>query len=112
VELILVHENLRPFEVMNYGGMTFSAASDFLHTVAEQAGSTKKLVVFNRFVISLLALFMPVMREVKEMLYLFENAVLLDDSKVRKLFPNFKPTPPPVAVTETLQWFSHHRLKK
>lgn len=112
VRLMLIHSKLKPFEVMNYGGVTFSSASDFLYAVAEKAGAPKKIRVLNRFVISLMALFTPMMREVKEMLYLFENAVLLDDSKVRKLFPRFVPTPLPVAIAETLQWFHENRLKK
>ena len=47
------------------------------------------------------------MKEVKEMLYLFERTVILDDSKVRKLFPDFKETPMDEAITETLSWFKN-----
>jgi hypothetical protein len=48
---------------------------------------------------------MPMMKEVKEMLYLYENSVILDDSQVRRLFPDFREKPLNEAIIETLNWF-------
>jgi len=67
--------------------------------------------VLGRIMVTVMAWFMPVMREVKEMLYLFENPILLDDSKLKRILPDFKPTPLPVAISETLSWFKEHRIK-
>ncbi|MBO9703500.1 MAG: NAD-dependent epimerase/dehydratase family protein [Sporocytophaga sp.] len=110
--LMLTAEKLQTFEVINYGGETFETASDFLYKIAQCANSPKEVRVLNRFVITTLALFMPAMREVKEMLYLFENAIILDDSKVKEWFPHFTPTPLNTAINETLQWFAQYRLNK
>ncbi len=48
-----------------------------------------KTQVYSRFIISVLGLFVPVMREVKEMLYLYENTILLNDDKVLCRLPRF-----------------------
>jgi hypothetical protein len=44
----------------------------------------------SKWMINLLAIFIPVLKEIKEMTYLYENTVLLNDDKLRKLFLNLK----------------------
>jgi hypothetical protein len=55
---------------------------------------------------------MPIMKEIKEMLYLFGGTVLLEDSKVRAIFPTFKETPLNDAIEETLTWYKINQLPK
>ena len=43
--------------------------------------------------LSVLGLFNPFLREVREMHYLWTTPVKLDDTKLRKLLPNVKKTP-------------------
>ncbi|WP_046376308.1 NAD(P)H-binding protein [Spirosoma radiotolerans] len=97
------------YEVWNYGGTTVSSMRAWFGQIGSVAGTSPKTRVYSRFLISVLGLFMPVMREVKEMLYLYENTVLLDDQKVLALFPDFQPTPMKQALAETLTWFARQR---
>ena len=62
----------------------------FLNQISRLANAPKKIQVYPKWLFSVLGIFMPMMEEVKEMLYLFENSVILDDNKVRKIFPDFK----------------------
>ena len=62
--------------------------------------------------VSALGLFLPVLREVKEMLYLYENTVLLNDDKVRAAFPDFQSTPMKQALTDTLAWFRDYEAAR
>ena len=101
-----------PYEVWNYGGTTLPSIRSWFEQISELAGKPLKMQVYSRFLITVLGVFMPVLREVKEMLYLYENTVVLDDKKVRSLFPDFQPTPMKQALTDTLTWFSEHQLKR
>ncbi|GAB3940241.1 NAD(P)H-binding protein [Spirosoma harenae] len=100
------------YETWNYGGTTVSTMRAWFQQITALTGHPLKIKLYSRFVISLLGLFVPVLREVKEMLYLYENTVLLDDEKLLSTFPDFRPTPMKQALTETLKWFSEHELKR
>ena len=108
---IIARLMLRPqpaaaYEVWNYGGQVFPSMRWFFGQVAQEAGKPLKTMVMGRFAIRLLGLFIPVLREVKEMLYLYENAVVMDDTKVRQAFPDFRETPLHLAIRQTLDWFA------
>lgn len=57
------------------------------------AGHPPKLRVLAPWQQSLLGLFMPVLRELKDVRYLSETPVLLDDAKLRSLLPGLSKTP-------------------
>jgi len=93
------------YRLYNYGGQTQASGKYFLNTVSRLANAPQKTTVYPKWLFTVMGWFMPMMKEVQEMTYLFENTVLLDDSKLRKLFPDFKETPLEDAITETLAWF-------
>jgi len=99
---------VKPYENYNYGGYIHPTLKGFLNQISRLANAPEKIQVYPKWLFSVLGIFMPVMKEVKEMLYLFENSVILDDNKVRKLFPDFKETPLNEAITETLAWFKQN----
>lgn len=101
----------KPCEVWNYGGSTVPSMRSWFNQISAITGKPLKTQVYSRFIISVLGLFMPVLREVKEMLYLYENTILLNDSKVRAAFPDFQPTLMKGALTETLDWFRKYDVK-
>lgn len=100
------------YQVWNYGGTTVPSMRTWFGEISALTGNPLKMQVYSRFFISALGFFMPILREVKEMLYLYENTILLDDAKVLSLFPDFRPTPMKQALTETLTWFAEHQLKR
>lgn len=101
---------VQPYEVWNYGGFTLPGIRAWFGQIAGLTGKPAKVQVMGRWLIRLVGLFDPVVREVGEMLYLYNNTVLLDDTKVRRLFPDFRETPMNDALTETLTWFARCRL--
>lgn len=100
------------YQVWNYGGTTVPSMREWFHQITALTGQPLKVQIYSRWFISVMGLFMPVLRELKEMLYLYENTVVLDDRKVLALFPDFQPTPMNQALTETLTWFAETRLKR
>lgn len=57
------------------------------------AGQVPKIGVMPYWQQTLLGLFVPVLRELKDVRYLSETPVLLDDSKLRSLLPGLRKTP-------------------
>lgn len=112
VRLMLLPALSDSYTVRNYGGTIHSSIRSWFGQISALTGKPLKMQIHSRFMLSLLALIMPVMREVKEMLYLYENTILLDDTKVRNLFPDFRETPMDEALNDTLTWFATHQLKQ
>lgn len=61
----------------------------------------------NRLMLSMVGLFVPIVREMKEMLYEFEEAYVVDDSDFRAAF-GAELTPLPEATAATVAWFRQH----
>jgi len=100
---------IQPYEKYNYGGQIQSDMKSFLNRISRLANAPEKISVYPKWIFSILSLFLPMLKEVKEMLYLFERTVILDDTKVRKFFPDFRETPLDEAITETLNWFKNRK---
>jgi nucleoside-diphosphate-sugar epimerase len=76
----------------------------FVQIVFQEAGMPVRLRVAPRPLISIMALFNPIMREIKEMLYEFEEPFVLDHSKFEHAFGG-SPTPHAEAIRQTLDWY-------
>jgi nucleoside-diphosphate-sugar epimerase len=61
------------------------------------------------WLVKLLGLFVPIMREIDEMLYQWEGPFIVDDSRFRARF-GVEPTPPDPAARETVKWAQEHYL--
>lgn len=65
---------------------------DWIMTISQELGVKPKYRTVNRFMVSLLGLFIPVMRESYEMLYQYDKDYVFSSDKFEKRF-NFNPTP-------------------
>ncbi|TGE17144.1 NAD-dependent epimerase/dehydratase family protein [Hymenobacter elongatus] len=102
----------QPYEVVNYGGQVMPSVRRFFGQISAVAGQPLRIRVQPRWLFSLLGLFMPMVREAKEMLYLFENSIILDDTMLRCRFPEWQETPLSEALATTLSWFAEHQLHR
>jgi nucleoside-diphosphate-sugar epimerase len=105
IDLLEVAGKLDLYEVVNYTGYVPRSHREFLRYVAAIAGHPKLRIQFNPYWWrwrGLLGFFVPVLRELSELGYLFEDAVILDDPRRRELLPAFQPTPLDMAVQTTL----------
>lgn len=93
----------------NYGGTTVSSVRDFAHHISRVAGSPYKLRTLSKNTLNLIGLLVPEVKEIRELYYQFENSILLDDAKLRSLFPGWKETGPEEAISETIRWFRQHK---
>ena len=64
---------------------------EWLALFNKEMNTNKKMMVLPMFMIRLLGLFMPLMREMPEMMYQYDRDYYFDSTKFEKRF-NFKPT--------------------
>jgi nucleoside-diphosphate-sugar epimerase len=77
----------------NFAGAGVITQRHLAELLYEGAGHQPRLRVLGPFLQDVMGLFMPVLRELKEMRYLLHTPVLLDDSKLRALLPHLHKTP-------------------
>jgi hypothetical protein len=76
----------------------------FIEMVFEQVQRPARLQTVPRLMISMLEVFIPAMRAVKETLYQSERPWAVDHGKFARAFGG-RPTPHEQAIAETLAWF-------
>ena len=64
----------------------------WVEEIAKALGVKPKYMVAPKFVVSIMGLFMPIMKEIKEMLYQYDRDYVFNSDKFEKKF-NLKPTP-------------------
>jgi nucleoside-diphosphate-sugar epimerase len=75
----------------------------FVEAVAETFSVEPKYMLLNNFMISLAGVFIPEVRESKEMMYQVDSDYLFDSTKFEKAF-NFEPTDYITGIKETAAW--------
>lgn len=90
----------RAWHVPNTSAVT---TRDFIGEVYRQAGHKPRLKVMPKPVFSVMARFVPILKEMKEMAYEFEHPYLVDDGAFEATFGDLS-TPLAAAIGETLDW--------
>ncbi|MEW6242464.1 MAG: NAD-dependent epimerase/dehydratase family protein [Chloroflexota bacterium] len=83
---------------------------EMIQMAAQEMGVNAKIQAAGRFMMSMLGLFIPELKESVEMLYEFEKSFVVDSSKFEKTFC-MKATPMREAIQETVAWFKSHPQK-
>ena len=76
----------------------------FIEMVFEETGHSPKIQVMPKWLLKMLSLFSPIVRELDEMLYEFEEPFILDHSKFAQAFGN-RATPLREAIHTTVEWY-------
>ena len=82
-----------------YGTITIQA---FANEIFAQAGREPKFMVANQWLVRLLGLFSPMMRELGEMHYLLTTPVIMNDDRLPALLGGLKKTPYTEGIQKTL----------
>lgn len=78
-------------------------ANDFISIAAKYMNAKAKVQVLPKWLISIVGLFVPIMKEMKEMLYQNEFSYEFDSSKFEKAF-QFEPTSYEEGIRKTVEW--------
>ena len=82
----------------------------FFTLAYEAAGQTPKFQVMPKLMVKALALFVPILREVNEMAYEFEEPFVMDHRRFERTF-GMKATPLRESIQATVEWFKAHPKK-
>lgn len=77
----------------------------FLQMAFAAAGQPVKIGTYSRLSLTLSGMFMPLAREVIEMLYEFDAPFVMDSSKFVSAFGPFQVTPAREGLEKTIAWF-------
>ncbi len=80
---------------------------EFIALVEKEIGRPIQKRVAGRAMLSLIGLFNPMVREVKELLYAWEEPYIVDHRRFEKAF-GAEVTPHETAIRETVAWFRKH----
>jgi nucleoside-diphosphate-sugar epimerase len=80
----------------------------FLELAFRAAAKAPRLGLMRRGAARLAGFFVPTASEMVELLYEFEQPLVLDGQKIAKELPDLRYTPHPVAVERTVAWFRDH----
>ncbi|VAW28223.1 COG0451: Nucleoside-diphosphate-sugar epimerases [hydrothermal vent metagenome] len=75
---------------------------EWIEIIAKEMGAKPSYQVANKFIVSIMGIFMPIMREMKEMLYQYDRNYVFNSSKFEKRF-NFTPTPYLTGIKEIIK---------
>lgn len=106
--LLTLEHNLPNFFLINYSGITVSSIKDLSEKISRIQGNPKKVKIVPKFILNMIALFAPELKELKENFYQFENSILLIDDKLKNMYPNFNETKLDTALGMTLGWYEHN----
>lgn len=102
---LLSQENtLQEFFLINYGGITVDSMKYFSKKISEIQGNPEQVKVAPKLMLNILGLFVPELKELKENFYQFENSIILDDSKLRRMYPKVRNTSLENALENSLKW--------
>ncbi len=101
-------ETLPTYYLLNFEGETVPSIREWSKTISQIAGSPNKVKVTSKTILGVLSLFVPVIKELKENYYQFENTILLDGSKLKSLYPTFCPSKMEDSIAETITWFKEN----
>jgi nucleoside-diphosphate-sugar epimerase len=85
------------------------ATRRFIEMIFEEIDTPPKMAALPGWAASLIGLFVPIIREVAEMAYEFEEPFIVDDSKFQRTF-SMPTTPLKDAIRRTVAWYKDHYI--
>ncbi|MEP1144304.1 MAG: NAD(P)H-binding protein [Henriciella sp.] len=92
---------LGSFSTFVYEGFNLTG-TEFVALIQHLQGRTLKVSKMPWPIMSLLGVFVPTIREVMEMRYLWQVSHAIDGTNLRQFIPEFRPTPVEIALKEAL----------
>jgi nucleoside-diphosphate-sugar epimerase len=84
------------------------SGQQFLELVFAELGLPPKIARLSPGTARVAGVFVPMIRELRELMYQWTAPFVLDASKFQRSFGPFQPTPHPEAVKRTVAWFREH----
>ncbi|MFO7633833.1 MAG: NAD-dependent epimerase/dehydratase family protein [Caldilinea sp.] len=86
------------------------STAELIRLIGAEMGQEIKTRAVSPLMVSMLGLFVPIVREMKEMMYEFQEPYIVDDSQFRAAF-GAQTTPLRDAARSTVAWFRQHHVQ-
>ncbi|MGL1893683.1 MAG: NAD-dependent epimerase/dehydratase family protein [Spirochaetaceae bacterium] len=109
--LVLLGESFKVKEsVFHLPNIQNTTPNQFVDLIGAELNRKLKVMAAGKLMVSILGLFIPMVKEVKEIMYQWNEPFIVDHSLFIKNF-NFSPTPYKNSIKETLDWFKNESEK-
>ena len=78
---------------------------DWVAMIAKEMGMPSKVTALGTFMVGILGLFIPILKEIKEMMYQYNHDYRFSDAKYQRIFGDIKATPYPEGIRETARFY-------
>jgi nucleoside-diphosphate-sugar epimerase len=78
---------------------------EMLELIFDELGAASKISTLSRGMVTMIGLFHPMLREIKEVFYEFEHPFILDHSKFEGAFGPQTTSPHEEAIRQTVRWY-------
>ena len=92
----------------HYSGITVRSIKYLSEKISEIQGNPKKVKIAPKFILNIIALLSPELKELKENFYQFESSIILDGYKLKTMYPKFNETNLETALKITLDWYENN----
>ena len=82
-----------------------SSVKQMAELTSSIANKPYKISNLGLIMVTIVGLFVPVIKEIRPLFYQYSRDYIIDSSKFEKQFPQFQKTPLKRALAETLQWY-------
>ncbi len=79
--------------------------------IAQTMGVKPKLTSLGNFMVRLLDIFIPILKEIHEMMYQYNNDYVFNSEKYERTFGNVSPTPYEKGVAKTALFYKEKEQK-
>ncbi len=100
--ILLSDKNKAYHQIWHLPSHQTDSINDILSIINDVLNTQYKIKTMPMFLNRILSIFVPILKEVKEMRYQFDDDYIIDDHKFMNLFPSFKKTELHQAIEDTI----------
>ena len=104
-------QSLSDMATYNFTSTTVPSIDALGKSISQISNTPEKIKVTPIWLLKIVAIFLPVVKELKENFYQFENCVEVNDDMLRSLYPDLTLTPFEESLQITLNWFKENPNK-
>lgn len=82
-----------------------------VNMIAQNMGVKPKLTSLGNFMVLLLGIFIPILREIHEMMYQFNHDYVFNSEKYERIFGDVSPTPYEKGVAKTTLFYKEKKTQ-
>ncbi len=106
--MVTTSENPNSYgQIFHVEGAEAVTGREFITMIFEELNQEPNMKVLSEGTIKILSLFIPIVKELKELTYEWKNPFIIDGSKYASTFNTSEYTDHNIAIKETVNWFKH-----